>query len=388
MAKRRNANGAGSMHFDDKRKLYIYRVTVPDADGNLRRKSFAGKTQAAATDKYKRWEQHGAHLSVDPNIRMREWAERWFEEYSAKIEESTVPGYRNTLQHIIRFFGNRRVDSMRAADIEYCIEQMAQKYSRSLCGKTRTMLGQILRKAEANGLIAKNPVPLADRMNYRRVTVKRSRKDSYTAQEATALMLGLPNTRIGHSIRLMMATGISTQELLGLSTFDIAQDGSRVSVRRAVKLREGGSMYIGEVKAEKRERDVDVPPVARASAMYLLEHSSGYVIAGKTPGMPMHPSTYRKFYKSAVAQVDGVRQLTPHCCRHTYISHLEDAGIDFAVIQALSGQSTQAATIAYIHPQSPAVASAVSSIEALLTGKNNAVGTPLAHNGEDKNGDK
>ena len=43
-------------------------------------------------------------------------------------------------------------------------------------------------------------------------------------------MLGLPVTRIGHSIRLMLGTDISTQELLGLSTFDITPDGSRVSV--------------------------------------------------------------------------------------------------------------------------------------------------------------
>jgi integrase len=93
----------------------------------------------------------------------------------------------------------------------------------------------------------------------------------------------------------------------------------------------------------------------------------------------MHPSTYRKFYKSAVLQVEGVRLLTPHCCRHTYISHLEDSGADFAVIQALAGQSTQQATIAYIHPQSPAIASAVGSIEALLTGKKEVVGTPFAH---------
>lgn len=114
----------------------------------------------------------------------------------------------------------------------------------------------------------------------------------------------------------------------------------------------------------------------QASARFLRDNADGYIIAGKSVNMPMHPSTYRKFYKSAVSQVDGVRVLTPHCCRHTYISHLEDAHTDFAVIQALSGQSTQSATISYIHPQSPSVTAAVGTIEALLTGKK----MPLAHN--------
>lgn len=37
MTKRRGANGTGSMYYDEKRKLYIYRVTVGDKDdGYLR----------------------------------------------------------------------------------------------------------------------------------------------------------------------------------------------------------------------------------------------------------------------------------------------------------------------------------------------------------------
>ena len=388
MAKRRGANGTGNMYYDEKRDLYIYRVSVPDERGQLKRKQFAGKTQEAAMDKYRLWDRQGAFLSTDPNIRMAEWCKRWFEQYEPKIEESTAARYKHTLSHIIKEFGHRKVSSMRPADIEQYLERMAQTYSKSLCGKLRTMLGQILRKAEANRLIDKNPVPLADRISYRRLGNKRtSKKDAYTASETAALIAGLPNTRIGHSIRLMLGTGISTQELLGLSTFDITADGSRISIRRAVKLKDGAKMYTGEVKAENRIRDVQVPLTAQPSAKYLRDNASGYIIRGRNPDMPMHPSTFRKFYRSAVSQVKGVRLLTPHCCRHTYISHLQDANTDFAVIQALSGQSTQAATIAYIHPQSPAITAAVDTIEALLVGKNEVVGTQVAHtpeNGETK----
>jgi integrase len=301
------------------------------------------------------------------------------QDYSRKIELSTIPGYQNTLNHIIKAFCHRRVSSMRAIDIENFLEQMAGIYSISRCGKMRTMLGQILRKAEANMLVDKNLVPLADRMNYRRMGKKSGKKDAFTAAEVVALMNKLPETRIGHSIRLMLGTGISSQELLGLSSFDITQDGSPISIRRAVKIKEGGSMYIGEVKAENRERDIDVPPSVQPSIKYLRDNANGYIIAGKNENMPMHPSTYRKFYKSAVSQVDGVRVLTPHCCRHTYISHLEDAHTDFAVIQALSGQSTQSATISYMHLQSPSIAAAVGTIEVLLTGGKSAVGTQLVH---------
>ena len=388
MARRKGANGTGNMYYDEKRKLYIYRVTVGQKeDGSPNRKPFSGKTQEIALDKYRDWERRGAFVSLDPDITMKDWADKWWAEYKDKVEPSTASTYKYTLKHIKNAFGKKKVHEMRAAHIEEYLEKSAQKYSKSQCGKLRTMLGQILRKAEANELINKNPVPLADRMNYRRVGNKStSKKDAFSAVEVVALMKGLPDTRIGHSIKLMLGAGLSTQELLGLSSFDIAQDGSTVMVRRAVKLKDGSKMYIGDVKAEKRERTIDVPPSIRPSAIFLRENADGYIIKGKNKDMPLHPSTYRKFYRSAIGQVDGVRALTPHCCRHTYISHLEDQKTDFAVIQALAGQSTQAATISYIHPQSPAISAAVNSIETLLTGKTEkqskekkAVGTQLAH---------
>lgn len=53
--------------------------------------------------------------------------------------------------------------------------------------------------------------------------------------------------------------------------------------------------------------------------------------------------------------------------------------IDFAVIQALSGQSTQTASISHIYPQSPSIA-AVDSIHALSTGGKK----PFVHNAKSK----
>jgi hypothetical protein len=47
---------------------------------------------------------------------------------------------------------------------------------------------------------------------------------------------------------------------------------------------------------------------------------------------------------------------------------LEDNHVDFAVIQALAGQSEKDSTITYIHPQGPAVIAAVNVIEKLLNG--------------------
>lgn len=371
MAKKKNANGMGNWFYDEKRKLHIFRISV-DVDGLLKPKSFSGRTQEIASKKYEEWKRAGSFVSSDPLITMGDWANEWFDYYSDKIEASTVGSYYYTKEHIRKAFLNVKVRDMNVDHVEKFLSRMAKEYSASLCGKCRAMLGQMLRRAEAKNLINKNPVPLADKINYRRMKKsngKHTKKDAFSATEVVALMHHLPETRIGHSIRLMLGCGISTQELLGLTTMDIAPDGSYVNVCRAVKIEKGGGMYIGDVKAERRERVTPVPPESRPSAVFLRSNSNGFILQGRNPELPIHPTTYRDFYKSAISQVPGVRYLTPHCCRHTYISHMQDRGVDFAVIQALAGQSEKASTITYIHPQSPAIAAAVSSIEALLTGK-------------------
>jgi integrase len=368
MSKRKNANGTGNWYYDEKRKLHIFRITV-----DYKPLSFSGRTQEIARGKYEDWKKKGSFVSLDSNITVEEYADVWFEGYKPKIEDSTAGTYKYTIKLIQKYFRDispvKKVKDVLAEHIEDCIEYYAKEYSISQCSKIRAMLGQILRKAKAKHLIDENPVPLADRTNYRRMGKKeKSKKDAFTVFEVPVLMKQLPLTRIGHSIRLMLGTSSSTQELLGLTSLDIDEDGSKVHIRRAVKIKEGGGMYIGDVKAEKRERDIDVPLSARPSAVYLRKNSNGYILKGRNPNMPMHPSTYRDFYKSSMHQVPEVRLLTPHCCRHTYISHLDDNNIDFAVIQALAGQEEKESTISYIHPQSPAISAAVNMIESLLNG--------------------
>lgn len=77
----------------------------------------------------------------------------------------------------------------------------------------RGMMFQIMNKAEVNDLIRKNPVRFAEKMK-RKDSVKR--KEAFIAEEVMLLMQLLPDDRIGWSIRLILGTGMRTQELLAL----------------------------------------------------------------------------------------------------------------------------------------------------------------------------
>ena len=58
------------------------------------------------------------------------------------------------------------------------------------------------------------------------------RKDAFTAQEVQLLMENLPTDIYGLGIRLMLGTGLRTQELLALEPRHIEPDGSVIHVKQ------------------------------------------------------------------------------------------------------------------------------------------------------------
>lgn len=93
-----------------------------------------------------------------------------------------------------------------------------------------------MHKAEANDLIRKNPVRFAEKMKAHKPV---KRKEAFTQEEVKILMEQLPDNKVGHTIRLMLATGMRTQEVLALEPQHIEPDGSCIHIRQAVNMVKG-----------------------------------------------------------------------------------------------------------------------------------------------------
>lgn len=109
---------------------------------------------------------------------------------------------------------------------------------------------QIMHKAEANDLIRKNPVRFAEKMKAHKPV---KRKEAFTQEEVKILMEQLPDNKVGHTIRLMLATGMRTQEVLALEPWHIEPDGSCIHIRQAVNMVRG-KPYIGPPKTANSVR--------------------------------------------------------------------------------------------------------------------------------------
>ncbi len=210
------------------------------------------------------------------------------------------------------------------------------------------MLYQIFNKAEANDLILKNPVRFADKMRSTRTAPKR--KDAFHAEEVRRMMEQLPHDLLGESIRLMLGTGMRTQELLALEPRHIAQDGSMISIRQAVNLVKG-TVSVGPPKSRDSYRDIPVPPSLRPCAMAIRNTEKKYIWEVGVKDQPCNPSHFRKKFREALKQIGGVRLLTPHCCRHTYVSQMQALGVDLPTIQSIVGHADLDMTQHYLHVQ-------------------------------------
>ena len=155
----------------------------------------------------------------------------------------------------------------------YSKQMLADGKSHSYLTKIRGMLFQIMKKAEANDLIMKNPVAVADKKRYKNTETK---KDSFTVEEIDRMMERLPDNLIGNSIRLMLGTGMRTQEIMGLLPTHIDEDGSCIHIRQAVTMVKG-TPKIGPPKTKTSYRDIPVPLSLRETAKKLRSLAAPYI---------------------------------------------------------------------------------------------------------------
>ena len=245
-------------------------------------------------------------------------------------------------------FYHRPLTVIRPIDIENFLKGMRRDgRSDSYISKARGMLYQIFQKAEANDLVRRNPVRLAEKM---RATGTAKRKEAFTTAEVAHLMKVLPDDRMGLSIRLLLGTGMRMQELLALEPQFIEEDGSVIHIRQAVKVVKG-TVSIGSPKSKDSIRDIPVPLNIRPCAIKLRDTTDQFIWESPKTGLPCNPTHFRDVFRKSLEEAGDVRLLTPHSCRHTYVSQMQALGVDIQTIQSIVGHADTEMTEHYLHVQ-------------------------------------
>lgn len=348
MAKKR-ANGEGSLRQRPNGTWELCIMVGFQADGRRKYKSFYGKTQKEVKDKAKAYsEASDDGIDMDVVYTFSEWADVWFEHHKDNIAPTTQISYQYTLRILKEFFARKKIRDIKPFDVESMLKKLRRDgRSVSCIRQCRGMMFQIMNKAEANDLVRKNPVRFAEKMRYREPV---KRKEAFTAEEVKILFERLPEDRTGMSIRLLLGTGMRSQELLALEPRHIEPDGSVIHIEQAINMHRGTPL-VGLPKSRDSFRDIPVPENLRYCAIALRQTDKMFIWEQKKADSPCNPSYFRDQFKKALEAIPEVRVLTPHSCRHTYVSQMQALGVDLATIQSIVGHADLDMTQHYLHVQ-------------------------------------
>jgi integrase len=336
-------------------------------DGRRNMVSFTAKTEEQVREQIRqyRYQQELSSL-YDGDVAFDKVARVWYADYQTQVQPSTYSGYRFTMDKLITYFGDRPVTEMKPFHISRFLDYLTQQQvSKSYRTKCRAMLIQIFDFAQANELVSSNPARLAKAIRVRRTAEMPGEaavheKDAFSCEEQELLMAQLPHTLMGNGIRCMLASGLRTQELIALCPGDITEDGSMISVTKAIQ-QVDGQPRLGPPKSRRGKRIVPIPEHFREAVRYLREHPEGetFIWTSQRASGLCDPNVFRDRYYRTLETIPQVRRLTPHCCRHTYVSNLERCGVPMEQIARLAGHSRVQTTDGYLHTEMATLKAAV-----------------------------
>lgn len=147
-------------------------------------------------------------------------------------------------------------------------------------------------------------------------------------------------TNLKHRVMIGMfyGTGLRMNELVQLKICDIDS--------KAFQLKVSG-------KGNKDRFTILPKQLLEDLRKYYLQHKpQTYLFEGQTKGKPMHARSIQHFVQRYVTLIGlGGKDYSAHTLRHSFATHLLDAGTDIHTIKELLGHSSISTTMVYLHLQ-------------------------------------
>jgi integrase len=320
-------------------------------DGANRRRSLGAITEAEAeTARLAKEQQLGAVAAAGPLF--QDWAERYAIWHAQEYPSSYFRVEQILRCHLIPTFGSVPLLAINRTLAEgYKRNRLAQAKHATVIKEWRT-LQAVLNAAVAHEVIPHNPI---GKVRAPRDLTSRPPR-WYTREELAAIYAAQAQgqrcttpedralaERLRWTWQLMANTGLRRTEALQLDWRDCGKEAIVVRSEESARTKSG------------RWRQVPVSQGA-AEALEALapKKRQGPVVPQIQP-----PSVTRAFARTLRrAELDG----NLHCLRHTYCSHLVQAGIPLRTVQVLAGHASMSTTERYAHLSPDTLQAAISGL--------------------------
>lgn len=176
----------------------------------------------------------------------------------------------------------------------------------------------------------------------------------FSADQIKQLLSVITNPKHRVIISLFYGTGVRMNELVNLKLSDINSKAFEVKV----------------AGKGNKDRFTILPKqlLPDLRAYYLAHKPQVYLFEGQKKGKPMHCRSIQHFVQRYVSMIGlGNQDYSAHTLRHSFATHLLDAGVDIHTIKELLGHSSISTTMIYLHLQQSKRASLVSPFDAIVS---------------------
>jgi len=349
--KARQTNGSGSFRKRSDDSIE-YRVSYGyNSSGLLIRKSFYGKTQAECRKKKKEYDKYHA-VPLDKIYLVSEWAVRWLDLY--KKEKCSIKMYEQ-YKHIIEKYININIGHLKISAVKPAhIVAMMNKYksmSESHVKKTMLCIRGIFETAVDNDLCPKDP---SKKVKPEYVKTKERQFFNETEIAIIEKICFAERSVIADALVTLLYTGLRREELLGLKFSDVDFDAGVIEIKRTVIVESGKKLLKDTMKTETSRRVIPLLPKVK-EIIETRPRSCDYIFP-TSYGEFQNPEAFSLAYKRLMKRINRlnndnsqIRELSPHCCRHTFATHLSKNGVDIKIIQSVLGHADISMTSRYTH---------------------------------------
>lgn len=268
---------------------------------------------------------------------------RWMR--SKRYSENTIGTYTDALKTFFKYFHHKPVEDITNLDVIHYNNDYVLKhnYSTSFQNQNVNALKLFFR-------IVKDAKIETDKIHR----PKREHKlpNVISKQDVKKLLSALTNVKHITMLSLIYSCGLRCSELLGLKIEDVDSKRNLLIIKQA----KGRKDRIAPLS----DKTIDM-----LRNYFSLYKPKTYLFEGQYKGSAYDARSLQNVLKQALAKTDINRPVTLHWLRHSYATHLLEAGTDLRYIQEILGHRSSKTTEIYTHVSTKSIQKIISPFDNL-----------------------